>query len=247
MNPFGLIVLSIIGLLGVLWFRSQPSGKRGIALAKLILVMGILVIVLLSLSGRIHMLGALVALALPFIQRFLPLILRLLPLSSLLKGSSANKPSNNHTGKSGNRSKVSTALLEMTLDHDTGLMDGVVLMGEMQGRSLSDLSETEFIRLLNYCRTEDGDSARLLETYLDKRFGESWRSDDHHATQDASPEGSGELSKQEAYEILGITPTASREEIIQAHRRLMQKMHPDRGGSTWLAARINEAKKVLLD
>lgn len=243
MNPFGLIVLGIIGLLGVLWFKGQPQGQKGIALAKLILVMGILGIVFLSLSGRIHALGALIALALPFIQRFLPLILRFLPLSSILR-----KPTPTGSGSSGgNRSKVTTAILEMTLDHDSGVMDGTVLQGEMQGRALSDLSESEFIRLLTTCRNQDGDSARLLETYLDKRFGESWRADDTGTHQNTSPEGSGELSKQEAYDILGITPGATREEIIQAHRRLMQKMHPDRGGSTWLAARINEAKKCLLD
>ncbi len=246
MNPFGLIVLGIIGLLGVLWFRAQPQGQKGIALAKLILVMGILGLVFLSLSGRIHMLGALVALALPFIQRFLPLILRLFPIGSILKGPTGGSTGRTNSG-GGNRSRVSTALLEMTLDHDSGVMDGLVLQGEMQGRSLSDLSESEFIRLLHYCRQQDGDSARLLETYLDKRFGESWRADDTGPTQNASPEGSGELTKQEAYDILGITPGASREEIIQAHRRLMQKMHPDRGGSTWLAARINEAKKCLLE
>ncbi len=247
MNPFGLIVLGIIGLLGVLWFKSQPQNQKGIAFAKLVLVMGILVLVLLSLSGRIHMLGALLALALPFIQRFLPLILRLLPLSRILKGGSSSQRTGSSSQQSGgNRSKVTTALLEMTLDHDTGVMDGLVLQGEMQGRALSDLSESEFIRLLNYCRHQDGDSARLLETYLDKRFGESWRADDTGSTDNASPEGSGELTREEAYEILGISPGATRDEIIQAHRRLMQKMHPDRGGSTWLAARINEAKKCLL-
>lgn len=245
MNPFGLIVLGIIGLLGVVWFKGQPQGQKRIALAKLILVMGILGIVFLSLSGRIHALGALIALALPFIQRFLPLILRLLPLSSILRKPPPTGPTS--SGSGGNRSKVTTAILEMTLDHDSGVMDGTVLQGEMQGRALSDLSESDFIRLLNMCRSQDGDSARLLETYLDKRFGESWRADDTGPTQNASPEGSGELNKQEAYEILGLSPGATREEIIQAHRRLMQKMHPDRGGSTWLAARINEAKKCLLD
>lgn len=244
MNPFGLIVLSIIGVLGFFWFRSQPQGQKGIALAKLLLVMAILGLVFLSLSGRIHMLGALFALALPFIQRFLPLILRLIPLSSVLK---SPRQTGQQQAKTGNHSRVSTALLEMTLDHDTGVMDGLVLQGEMQGRALSDLSESEFIRLLSFCRRQDGDSARLLETYLDKRFGESWRADDHETPENPSPEGSGALTQQEAYEILGIAPGASREDIIQAHRRLMQKMHPDRGGSTWLAARINEAKKRLLN
>ncbi|KDE39277.1 DnaJ domain protein [Nitrincola lacisaponensis] len=243
MHPFGLIVLALIGLIGLLWLRAQPSGQKTLALAKLILVMAILGLVYLSISGRIHLLGALVALGLPFIQKLLPLLLRLLPFSGIFRPRQPAGP----TGSSGNRSRVTTALLEMTLDHDTGVMDGTVLQGDLQGRSLSDLSESEFIRLLKTCRAQDGDSARLLETYLDKRFGDSWRADDTDTQGPQSPEGSGELSREEAYAILGIEPGASRDEIIQAHRRLMQKMHPDRGGSTWLAARINEAKKCLLD
>lgn len=243
MHPFGLIILALIGLIGLLWLRAQPSGQKTLALAKLLLIMTILGLVYLSISGRIHLLGALLAVALPFIQKLLPLLLRLLPFSAIFR----RQRTASQSGASGNRSRVTTALLEMTLDHDTGVMDGTVLQGELQGRALSDLSETEFIRLLNNCRAQDGDSARLLETYLDKRFGDSWRADDTASQGPQSPEGSGELSREEAYAILGIEPGASRDEIIQAHRRLMQKMHPDRGGSTWLAARINEAKKCLLD
>ncbi|KGK40944.1 molecular chaperone DnaJ [Nitrincola sp. A-D6] len=245
MHPFGLIVLTAIGLIGLLWFRAQPSGQKRMALAKLVLVMLILGLVYLSISGRLHILGALLALGLPFIQKLLPFILRLLPVANLFKRRTAASGQKGSNG--GNRSRVTTALLEMTLDHDTGVMDGTVLQGELQGRSLSDLSESEFIQLLKTCRTEDGDSARLLETYLDKRFGDSWRADDTGSAADQSPESAGEINREEAYAILGLEPGASKDEIIQAHRRLMQKMHPDRGGSTWLAARINEAKKCLMD
>ena len=64
--------------------------------------------------------------------------------------------------------------------------------------------------------------------------------------QQNSPKPSGNPSKQEAYEILGLKEGASKEEILAAHKRLMQKAHPDRGGSDWLASRINSAKETLL-
>nr|WP_243431869.1 DnaJ domain-containing protein [Aliamphritea spongicola] len=102
------------------------------------------------------------------------------------------------------------------------------------------MTEQEFLQLLSYCRQHDQQSARLLETYLDKRFGDRWRDDDQ-------PTGDAPLSEvDEAYQILGLEKGASEQEIIEAHRRLMQKMHPDRGGSDYLAAKINQAKDLLM-
>jgi hypothetical protein len=135
----------------------------------------------------------------------------------------------------------------MTLDHDTGAMDGDVLAGRHEGRRLSDLTLAELLEVAGDVR-QDPESLRLLEGYLD-RVHPGWR-DDVEADVGArhgAPAGAGGMSAQEAYEILGLQPGASDAEIRQAHRRLMKQVHPDRGGSAALAARINEAKDTLLD
>ena len=146
----------------------------------------------------------------------------------------------------GGRSHVRTAALEMELDHDTGGLEGLVLAGRFEGRELSALSLGELLTLRGELAA-DGESLQLLETYLDGRFP-VWRDDaeaDAHRGQGSAP-ASGAMSKQEAYKILGLEPGASAADIRKAHRRLMQRLHPDIGGTSFLAARINEAKDVLL-
>lgn len=147
---------------------------------------------------------------------------------------------------SGRRSTVRTAALEMELDHDTGDLEGVVLVGRFEGRVLSQLDRDDLL-LLGRELSSDAQSIQLLETYLDRRFPD-WRDDaqaDVGGGQAGAP-ASGPMSKQEAYQILGLESGASAADIRQAHRRLMQRVHPDLGGSSFLAARINEAKEVLL-
>jgi hypothetical protein len=145
----------------------------------------------------------------------------------------------------GRASRVRTAFLEMELDHDTGAMRGRVLAGSHQGASLDALDRTTVVNLLSEF---DDDSRNLLATYLDRR-DPGWR---EHAQRDAGASGrtrhasAGKMTEKEAYQILGVTPGASTEEITRAHRSLMKKLHPDQGGTTYLAARVNEAKDVLL-
>lgn len=146
----------------------------------------------------------------------------------------------------GKRSTVRTAALDMELDHDSGALDGVVLAGTMEGSRLADL-DLDALRLLLAELGSDEESRQLLETYLDGRFP-AWRDDaqPHDSARQGRAPGSGAMTEQEAYQILGLEPGASAADIRKAHRRLMQRVHPDLGGSSFLAARINEAKDVLL-
>jgi hypothetical protein len=145
----------------------------------------------------------------------------------------------------GQVSRVRSAFVEMELDHDTGAMQGRILAGRHEGVPLEALD----VPTLVGCLPEiDEESRALLMAYLDRREP-SWR---EHAQGDAatgpgrSSGSSGKMTEEEAYQILGVQPGASAEDIGRAHRALMKKLHPDQGGSTYLAARVNEAKDVLL-
>jgi hypothetical protein len=143
----------------------------------------------------------------------------------------------------GSASRVRSAFLEMELDHDSGAMRGRVLAGRHQGAVLDRLDVRTLVGLLNEI---DDESRALLMAYLDRRDSR-WR---EHAQGDAAAgrptSSSGKMSEQEAYQILGLEPGASADAIGRAHRTLMKKLHPDQGGTTYLAARINEAKEILL-
>ena len=145
----------------------------------------------------------------------------------------------------GQVSRVRSAFLEMELEHDSGAMRGRVLAGPHEGVALDALDVATLIGCL---RGIDEESRALLMAYLDRREPD-WRD---HAQGDADARGSraawssGKMTEEEAYQILGVQPGASAEEIGRAHRALMKKLHPDQGGSTYLAARVNEAKEVLL-
>jgi hypothetical protein len=134
----------------------------------------------------------------------------------------------------------------MRLDHDSGEMDGVILAGRYEGRRLSELRLGELLDVADDLRG-DAESLRLLESYLDRAHA-GWRDDvqaDDAERQSAAPRTGG-MSAKEAYEILGLAPGASEAEVRDAHRRLIKQVHPDRGGSAALAAKINEAKNRIL-
>ena len=157
--------------------------------------------------------------------------------------------------RGGQSSSVATDFLRMTLDHDTGTMTGTVLRGEFAGLRIEEMGVGDLLALLRECRAADEEGARLLEAYLD-RLHPDWRDElsggkpgsagGGGANGNARPAAASGMTADEAYSILGLAPGASRDQIKDAHRRLMVKLHPDHGGSDYLATQINRARDVLL-
>jgi hypothetical protein len=238
----GYFILGVCLLIGVLllsrWFIAAEPKRVIVALRWAAVVLALTLGGFLMWSGR-HALAALAAPAL------IPVILRLRSIWQHVKAAAGPTP--------GQRSSIRTRYLHMTLDHDTGEMDGSVVEGRSSGRLLSEMSLAEQLELWNECRAADAQSATVLEAYLDRVHGATWR----EAAGDAAGRGGGAgggggaagggpMTRQEAYEILGLSEGAPAAEVRAAHRRLMQKLHPDHGGSNYLAAKINEAKDLLL-
>ena len=237
MHPLIVLILLVAVLWFVSWYRRAPPGQRRKIRNRGL--MGVLAAVLLIglVTGRLQPLFALALAAIPMLMRVVSLIQTAQTLRSVGNAfKSARGPS---PGKS---SDVRTRYLHMSLDHDSGELDGRVLEGRFRGRRLSDLPPEALVDLLAECQREDAESCPLVESFLDRVHGAQWR----HGAQAPGPEPRTGMSESEACEILGLSPGASEREVIAAHRRLMQKLHPDRGGSDYLAAKLNEAKEVLL-
>lgn len=214
----------------------------------LLLATVLIVVLVLILLGRIppSFILAPIMVAGTFMLRYLPLLFRLLPLWNMVKTKTRTAYGTSGTQDS---SSIRTRYLLMTLQHDSADMDGDVLEGQFKGQTLSQLSLEQLLLLANECR-QDGDSLQVLEAYLD-RCHPQWR-ENNEGFDSSADAGSRRTSEQAmdramALEILGLSEGAGKDEIVQAHRRLMQKMHPDRGGSDFFAKKINAARDFLLE
>ncbi len=183
--------------------------------------------------------------ALAAVAGLVPWMVRVVDMHGLYRALrvSFHRMSVGHRGP-GRNSRVETRFLRMTLDHDSGALSGEVMDGPFRGRKLSQLSFDEAVELYRQCAA-DSQSVQVLEAWLDRTWPD-WR-DRPSAEQARNAGGGGAMSRDEAYEVLGLAPGASPVEIKAAHRRLMGHLHPDHGGSNYLAAKINQAKDILLN
>jgi len=225
----GFAVLSGFLLLVYLFVNADPARlARGLKVTGI--VIAVAAVATLAISGR------LAAILMP-LAMLMPLLIRVRSLLDRYRPPAA-----------GQTSTVATAFLRMTLDHDTGSMEGTILRGRFAGMRLDELGAADLLALLRECRAEDEEGARLLEAYLD-RVQPQWREElagERAGGGAGARSTSGDMSVDEAYAILGLSAGADAEAIKEAHRRLMVKVHPDHGGSDYLATKINRARDVLL-
>lgn len=246
-----LIIIAVVILILIIRFfyrQSSPNLKKigrnlaiGLALAVLLFLLA---------TGRLHWLFAAFAAAIPLFLRMLPL-LRYVPLLRQLYRKYQRKQAGSSGGAQGQTSSVRSRFIHMSLNLDSGDVNGEVLEGQFAGKLLQDLSLQQLFMLLEECQL-DSESVSLLVAYLDRNHPD-WReqaqsagSSQSHSSQDSASIDSGKMSVEEAYEILGLPNDATKAEIKEAHRKLIQKVHPDHGGSTYLSAKINMAKDTLL-
>jgi len=227
-----LVALAVVAFV-IFWFmRANPS-----TLARLLRP----VLVMLGVIG----IGGMLIFGLRFLPGLLPELFGLagVVITALIARAVRSRSSGGFSspGGGGQRTEVRTAFLQAWIDHGTGDVGGTVLSGRFSGRTLDSLGDAELLELHLDC-SADADSLRILEPYLDRRLGAEWR----NARQ--PPRGPRtDMTRDEALAVLGLAEGASEDDIKAAHRRLIQRMHPDVGGSADLAARINRAKDVLLD
>jgi DnaJ domain len=223
------LLLGVLVLLLILWAMNAFARADPRAVVRFAKVSG----------GTVALAGAATLAATGRVGLAVPLGLAGLTLLGLWPGMSAF----GRRARGGQTSRVRSAFLEMELDHDTGAMRGRILAGRHEGASLDALETTTLVGMLGEI---DEESRALLAAYLDRRTP-GWR--EHAQGNAAAGQGGtprGPMTQEEAYQILGLQPGASAEEIGHAHRALMKRLHPDQGGSNYLAARVNEAKDVLL-
>ncbi len=238
------LVLGVAVLIGALlvarWYISAQPATLSKTLKWIFIILVVLVAGALIFTGRIGW-------GLLAIPALLPLLMRARMAARAAKNYSRMASSGGAAGAgagSGKASEIETAYVRMILDHDNGEMNGNVIAGRFDGRTLRSMELGEILQLLGEA-SADEQSVQVLSAYLDRYYGDEWR-EQARAGGHTGNGGQGEMTREEAYNILGLEAAASDEDIKSAHHELMGKIHPDKGGSTYLATKINQAKDFLL-
>ncbi|MFT5273704.1 MAG: hypothetical protein ACI9J2_000220 [Saprospiraceae bacterium] len=217
-----LALLALIAIMAFIGWYSKADDRQRNDSVKNILLYGVgIALLLLVITGKIPVLFALISAVIPFYRK----IMTFKGLFQLF-------------GRSLGPTKLTTQWLIVQYDFSNKGLDATVIQGEFEGKKLSQLNIEQLALLLEACK-QDFQSRTAIHAFMAMR-------NSHEAPKSNTLNESGALSKQQAYEILGIESNANEEDIKSAHKRLMQKLHPDRGGSNYLAAQINAAKDTLL-
>jgi hypothetical protein len=228
------LVALIFALVLGRWMASAPVATVARGLRWTLGIIVVMALLFVAWAGRYQ----LAAVILPFL---IPALMRWRALDRWRKNMRGPTP--------GRTSAIDTAFLRMTLDHDSGALDGEIVAGRFAGRRLGALSLDELRQLYVECSADDS-SRRILEAYLDRHHGAAWRAglggQKGAGNGGAASANQQAMTRDEAYAILGLQPGADDQAVKKAHRQLMARFHPDRGGSDYLAALINHARDLLL-
>ena len=236
MFPYFLIlgILILITIVLILkWFTSADP-KRVLKVFKwFFIIFGSIFGLFFILSGRLSWVFIGIPVLFPILMRVLA-VMRLYKVFSRFNGSSRNNfsPRTSH---------VRTETLDMTLDQETGEMKGQIKKGPFKGSAVENLSEDDTLMLLKYCLENDREAAQVIEAYLN-RIDPDWHSKFENRNQNVS----STIDREQAFKVLGLNSDSTDQEIKTAYHKLIRNLHPDRGGSAYLAAKINEAKDILL-
>lgn len=229
------IILALLALMGLMWFFSRlgrlTGAERNAFVIRAALYALVGVVLLLVVSGRAPALFAAVAAVIPWLQR--AALLR--RLGQTLGGFGIQIPG---LDRMFGRNFAGGKLLRLSRDQRSGRISGDVLAGSFAGRALDDLTLPELRRLHTEVLHNDPDALDSFETYLDQGF-DGWRNQSGGGL-------STTMSRAEALEVLDLEEGASEADVVDAHRRLISRLHPDRGGNNYLAVKVNQAKDTLL-
>jgi len=243
-----ILIILVVALLLYKKYSGMPPEQAKRAWQKLAFIGGGMTLLVLTVFGKLPWLFAIIGGLLPFAQKLLTGF-RTLETFKNVFGQVTGRASNTNSGPV---SRILTRYFDLQLNQLTGAMSGMILRGRFRGRQLGQLDLEALIEVRAECAVDDPDSAAVIDAYLNQRFGNTWQQPGQQSGQQAGSRErshatpSGSMGRSEALAILGLSEPTTPEAIKDAHRRLMQRMHPDRGGSDYLAAKINQAKDILM-